>query len=120
MRRQRGITAISFLILAAMVGALGYAAVRLVPVYLNQMKVAKILTDLKSEYDGQNATPATLQSAIGRRLDIEMIDFPALGDFRIEKTGSGYRVSVAYEDRAPYAGNLSIVADFDNSVEIRR
>jgi hypothetical protein len=49
-----------------------------------------------------------------------MIDFPALGDLRIEKTGGGYRVSVAYEDRAPYAGNLSIVADFDNSVEIRR
>jgi hypothetical protein len=119
-RQQRGITAISFLIIAAMVAAIGYAGVRLIPIYLNQMKVQQLLNDLKSEYDGQNVTPSALQSAIGRRLDIEMLDFPSVGDFRIEKVGNGYRVSVAYEDRVPYAANLSLVAEFDNSVEIRR
>jgi hypothetical protein len=119
-RQQRGITAISFLIIAAMVAVIGYAGVRLIPIYLNQMKVQQILNDLQSEYEGQNATPSALQSAIARRLDIEMLDFPSAGDFRIEKIGNGYRVSVAYEDRVPYAANLSLVAEFDNSVEIRR
>jgi len=119
-RQQQGITAISFLIIAVMVGVIGYAGVRLVPIYLTQMKVRQLLTDLKAEYDGQNVTPSALQAAIARRLDIEMLDFPSTGDFRIEKLGSGYRVSVVYEDRVPYAANLSLVVEFDNSIEIRR
>lgn len=118
--QQQGITAIGFMIIAAMVGVIGYGGIRLIPIYMTQMKVRQILSDLETEYAGQNASPVTLQSAIGRRLDIEMIDFPGRTDFRINKSDGGYEVSVSYEDRVPFLANLSIVAEFDNAVEIRR
>jgi hypothetical protein len=119
-KRQQGITAIGFLIIAGMVGLIGYAGIRLIPVYMTQMKIRKLLSDLETEYAGQNPSPTALQSAIGKRLDIEMIDFPDRKDFRINKTDGGFEVSVAYEDRAPFMANLFIVAEFDNAVEIRR
>lgn len=118
--RQAGMTLISILLIAAMVGALAYGAVRLTPVYLTQMKIRSILTGLKDEYAGQEATPAQLMNAIAKRLDIEMVDFPKRQDFRVTKTDSGHLVEVSYEDRVPYIANLYLVAVFDNSVEIRR
>ena len=118
--RQQGMTAIGFVLIAAMVGIIGYGGIRLIPIYLTQMKVRQTLSELKTEYDGQEATPKLLSSAIEKHLDVEMVDFPSVRDFRISKTDTGYRVEVSYEDRAPYIANIAFVATFDNAVEIRR
>jgi Domain of unknown function (DUF4845) len=119
-QRQQGMTAIGFLIIAALVGLVGYGAVRLIPVYMTQMKIRTLMSDLKMEYDGNNANVTRLQTEIGKRLDIDAIDFPKRQDFVISKTDEGFLVSVEYEDSVPYIANLSITATFDNSVEIRK
>ena len=41
-------------------------------------------------------------------------------DFKVTKTEEGFKVQAQYENRAPYLGNLYLVAEFDNAVEIRR
>jgi hypothetical protein len=119
-QRQKGITAIGFVIIAMLVGLVGYGAIRLIPVYMTQMKIRQLMADLKSEYDGNNANPTRLQTEIGKRLDIDAIDFPKRQDFVISKIDDGLRVDVSYEDSVPYIANLSLTASFDNSVEIRR
>ena len=118
--RQEGLTAIGFVIIAALVAVVGYGAIRLIPVYLNQMKIAKLLSDLKSEYDGNGPTPARLQNEIGKRLDIDAIDYPKRQDFVISSVDEGFRVEVNYADSVPYIANLSLTAEFDNAVEIRK
>lgn len=119
-QRQKGITAIGFIIIAMLVGMVGYGAVRLIPVYMTQMKIRQLMADLKSEYDGNNPNATRLQTEIGKRLDIDAIDFPKRQDFVVSKTDDGLRVDVSYEDSVPYIANLSLTASFDNSVEIRR
>lgn len=119
-QRQRGMTAIGFVVIAVLVGLVGYGAIRLIPVYMNQMKIRQLFSDLKMEYDGNSATVTRLQSEIGKRLDIDAIDFPKQQDFVISKTDEGFLVQVDYEDSVPYIANLSLTASFDNSVEIRR
>ena len=119
-QRQQGMTAIGFIIIAALVGLVGYGAVRLVPVYMTQMQIRQLLSDLKTEYDGNAATITRLQTEIGNRLNIDAVTFPKRQDFVITKTDTGLRVSVEYEDSVPYIANLSLTAAFDNSVEIRR
>jgi cell division protein FtsB len=119
-QRQRGMTAIGFIIIAALVGLVGYGAVRLVPVYMTQMQIRQLLADLKTEYDGNAASIARLQTEIGNRLNIDAVTYPTRQDFVITKTEDGLMVSVDYEDSVPYIGNLSLSATFENSVEIRR
>ncbi len=119
-QQQQGITAIGFVLIAALVAMVGYGAIRLVPVYLTQMKVRQLLSDLQSEYAGDKLSPARLRSDIGKRLDIDAVNFPRAQDFTITKTEEGYVVAVNYEDSVPYIANLSLVAAFDNSVEIRQ
>jgi cell division protein FtsB len=119
-QRQRGMTGIGFIIIAALVGLVGYGAVRLVPVYMTQMQIRQLLADLKTEYDGNAASMTRLQTEIGNRLNIDAVTYPTRQDFVITKTEDGLRVSVDYEDSVPYIGNLSLSAAFENSVEIRR
>lgn len=118
--RQKGMTAISFILIAALVGLVGYGAVRLIPVYLNQMKIQKLMTNLREEFDGNNPTPTRIQAALGRQMDVDMISYPRQQDFNVVKTNDGFRVEISYSDTVPYIANISLTADFDNAVEIRK
>jgi hypothetical protein len=118
--RQRGITAIGFIIMAAIVGVIGFAGLKLTPIYLNQMKVASVLNDVKLNLDNQDTSVRLIRAAIDKRLNIEMIDEPALQDFEISKVEGGYKVRVNFESRVNYLGNLYLVVVFNDSVEIRR
>jgi len=119
-QRQLGITAIGFILIATLVGLVGYGVVRLIPVYMTQMTVRQLLADLKAEHDGNAANAKRLQSEIGKRLDIDAVTNPKWQEFVITKTDDGLKVSVDYEETVPYIANLSLTATFENSVEIRR
>lgn len=118
--RQQGITAIGFIIIASLVAMIGYGAVRLIPVYLTQMNIVKLMKDLKDEYDGTGPSQARLMAAIGKQLDVDAVDYPKRQDFVISKTENGFRIEVDYEDEVPYLANLYLTAKFNNSVEISR
>jgi hypothetical protein len=117
---QRGVTFISFIVIAAFVASYAFAVLKITPFYLEQMKIMRILNDVEINLSGNNATVAKIRSMINKRLNIEMIrDMNAL-DFNIKKSQNGYTVGAQYERRAEYFGNLSLVVTFDKSVEIKR
>jgi hypothetical protein len=119
-QRQQGMTAIGFVVIASLVAMIGYGAIRLIPVYLTQMKIVKLMNDLKDEYDGAGPTPAKLLIEIGNRLNIDAVDYPKRQDFVISKSEDGFLVEIDYEDQVPYLANLYLTAKFTNSVEISR
>ena len=119
-QRQQGITAIGFLLIAALVGIVGYGVLRLFPLYMTQLTIRDLMANLKSENDGNGANPGRLMAAIGKRLDVNSVDFPKRQDFVITKTDGGFLVSVDYEDSVPFIANISLVASFSNSVEIQK
>lgn len=120
--RQQGMTAIGMLILAAIVFLIGYAALRLTPIYLEHMKVLQILNDVKIELDGQEASVARVRASIGNRLNIESVMGLNVKDFKITKTniGGGYVVQAKYPRKAHYVANIYLLAEFDDTVEILR
>jgi hypothetical protein len=120
--RQQGMTAIGMLILAAILLLVGFAGLRLTPIYLEHMKVLQILNDVKVELDGQEASLARLRASIGNRLNIESVMGLNVKDFKITKTsmGGGYVVRAKYDRRAHYVANIYLLAEFDDTVEILR
>jgi hypothetical protein len=118
--RQTGITLIGFLLLAAMVGLLGFAGLKLAPIYAENMKIRQILEDVKGELDGANPTPQSIRRAIDKRLNVEMVSGLDARDFQIEKSSGGFRVIAAYEDRAPFVANVVLLVTFDDEVEIKQ
>ena len=119
--KQRGMTVIGLLILALVFGLLGFGLLLLVPVYLENMKVVQSVNQVKIELDGARADPDVIRKALTKRLiveDLRQIDVKK--DFIIERGKDGYNLTAAYERRRDYIANVSLLADFEYKVEIRR
>ncbi len=118
--RQQGITAIGFIILALVFSVVGFAGLKLTPLYLEHMKIVSVLNDVKKELDGKNPSIQIVRSAINKRLTVEMVTTLKSQDFKIRKTENGLEVRAQYERRTPYFGNLYLLGVFNDAVEIRR
>jgi hypothetical protein len=115
-RRQRGVTFIGWLILLIPVAILGYVGIRLVPIYLNYMRVAHSVEQTAAEMktdDVATLTPLLIRSTLSKHFDIESISFPDVKDVAVTRDGTGWTIEAKFEDTAPLFGNLTIVADFD-------
>jgi hypothetical protein len=115
-RRQRGVTFIGWLILLIPMAILGYVAIRLVPIYLNYMRVAhsveQTATEMKAD-DVATLTPLLIRATLSKHFDIESITFPDVKDVTVTRDGTGWTIEAKFEDTAPMFGNISMVVDFD-------
>ena len=120
MRRQAGMTAVGVLILVLLDGIFAFAGLRLVPVYLNYMKVSGVISGVLSEFDGTGATRAAIRSSISRRFDIDSVAEITARDVKVTKQDGGYEIAATYSHKAPFIGNISFVIDFDKREFVRR
>jgi hypothetical protein len=118
-RRQAGITAIGFLILAGLFGIVGYAALKLVPMYLQNMRLTTVLNGVRDELDGTGATAGTIRNAVARRFEVEGITVPR-ENVMIQQASNGYQLRIQYDNRTPFLADIWFLVTFDKQVEIRR
>lgn len=117
--RQRGMTFLGIIVLVVVVGAWVYSAIRLVPKYLEYMKVAATLEKVRDEYESNpGTTDFMLRKAVERHFDIEMVDVITSNDIEIRKEGGTFFVRAAYEDTVPLVSNVSFLVQFDKTVEV--
>jgi hypothetical protein len=118
-KTQRGVTFIGWLFLLVPVAIVGYAGIRLVPVYLNYTKVARSMEQLSQESVAEESQ-RNIRFALEKRLDIEGVSFPDAKDFAITRDGQAWVVQIEYEDGAPLLSNVSLTAKFTKSVRLGR
>jgi Domain of unknown function (DUF4845) len=117
--RQRGMTMLGILVLVVVVGAWVYAGIRLLPKYLEYMRIASTLEKVRDEYDSNpGSTEFMLRKAVERHFDIEMVEVITAADIEIRKEGSEFTMSASYDDTVPLAGNVSFLVEFDKSVVV--
>jgi hypothetical protein len=115
---QRGITLIGWLILLIPVAVVGYAGLRVTPMYLNYMKVSKTLDRTRDELKGSNTTDTGIRNTLGKHFDIDSIDYPGVKDIKVTRDGHSWVVEAAYDDQAPLFANMAILVSFDKQVRI--
>ena len=116
--RQKGVTAIGWVLLLTPVAIVVYAGIRLAPVYLNYMKVAKAMEQSVSEFKGTLSGPDAIRTQIDRKFEIDMVEYPTTKDMKITKDGAGWMIECQYDDEAPLFANLSLHVTFDKRVKI--
>jgi hypothetical protein len=115
--RQRGATFLGMVTIIAILGFALYAGIRLTPLYLEYMAIARALEQTAKEEVGATS-PQTLRNALDRRWTIETIDSIQPKDIEIKKAGSGFTMRAWYRAEAPFISNVSLVADFDKTVKV--
>lgn len=118
-RKQAGITALGFLFLAIVFGAVGLAALKVTPLYIQGMRVKTVLAELKTELDGKGTTANSLRLNLGSRLYVEGIALEP-NAVKITPGGSGYNVQVQFDNKTRYVDDIWFMVAVDEQIEIRR
>jgi hypothetical protein len=118
-RRQGGMTFIGVLCLLGLVGAIAYAGLRLVPLYLNYMKVVRSMEATASEFKSDNADPGAIRHALDKHWQIEDISSVESKEVEVVKDDGVVSMHVAYDDAAPYLANVSLSVHFDKTVKVQ-
>ena len=118
-QHQHGMTFLGLLCILAMVGIIGYAGVRLVPVYLNYMKIVRTMESTATEVKGENPNIEAMRTSFDRHWNIEDITVVAPKDIEIVRDDSGVSMHIAYDDIAPFIANVSLAVHFDKTVKVQ-
>jgi hypothetical protein len=117
--RQQGMTFIGLLCVLALAGVVVYAGIRLAPLYLNYMKVAKAMDAVAAEIKGDNPDPGAIRGLIDRHFTIDDPTGVDAKDVEITKDDGGVQMHIAYDDSAPYVANVSLTVHFEKTVKVR-
>jgi len=115
--RQTGVTFIGWLFLLTPMAIVLYAGIRLAPIYLNYMKVAKAMDQAANEAKGGGDANSILIS-IDKKFEIDMVEYPTTKDIKVTRDGGGWMIQTQYDDDAPLFGNLSLHVTFDKRVKV--
>jgi hypothetical protein len=117
-QRQRGATLIGTVIIIAIIGFALYGGIRLTPLFLEYMAVARALDQTAKEHAGTPTNPNELRDSLERRWTVEDIKSLDPKDIEIKKAGSGWSMRAWYRAESPFIGNVSLVVDFDKTVTV--
>lgn len=114
---QRGITLTGVLIGAALIGFFVYSGAKLTPVYLENFSVKSSLKSLANE-DEKAGSVRELRDHLMRRLSVNNVQNVKPEHITIRIEGNRRIVSVVYEVRTRFYGNLWLLASFNEQIEI--
>jgi hypothetical protein len=118
--RQRGATFIGMLVIVAILGFGLYAGIRLTPIYLEYMAVVRALEQTAKEHENDATSPQSLRISLDRRWTVEDIKSLDPKDIEIKKVGGGFTMRAYYRAEAPFVANVSLVVDFDKTVDVKQ
>jgi len=116
--KQKGMTAIGWLLVIAIVGIFALMLLKLLPVYFEGYKIASSMEALAADRDMRGKGPNELKKSLLRRFDINMIYDIKSDDINISRSANGYSVEIDYEPRVSFLGNLYFLVVFDKTVEV--
>jgi len=117
--RQKGITFIGWLILLVPVAIVGYAAIRLAPMYLNYMKVSKAMTQIAAGHAGEDqVNPTAIHVELINHLYIDSVTYPTADAVEVVRDGDKWVMRTNYEDQAGLFAGISLLVKFDKSLTI--
>jgi hypothetical protein len=118
-KSQAGITAIGFLILATLFGIVGLAGLKIVPMYLRNMRMNTILDDIQTDARSSGRGPTDIRMEINRRLAVEGMRVPR-ENITVTQGRNSYVVRVQMENREAFLGDVFFLVLYDRQVEIPR
>ena len=117
MKKQRGLTLISWLFVMAILGFFVLLTLRLVPIYTNHFSVKDVLMSLESERDLYSFNQQQVLTILKRKFNINRVIGFKDEHFSITLKDNGNKVlRIAYEDRRNIMGNVDVIVKFDDSI----
>jgi hypothetical protein len=118
--RQRGATFLGMVIILLILGTALYAGIRLVPIYLDYMKIARSLDQVQDEHSAIQTNPQLIRRSLERHWDVEDATGMSWKDIEIKKVAEGYTIEANYEVEQQFVYNVYLLVKFDKIVTVQQ
>ncbi len=116
--RQQGMTLIGMILVFMIFGFFVLLILKIGPIYLEHFKVVSSLESLRETPELARKSRREIRTLLEKRFEINMIDNVAPEDITVHKEDGVVSVEITYEVEKPVMGNLSVVAYFDDRIEV--
>jgi len=119
-RKVMGITLIGFAIVLAVLGFFGYAAMRLVPAYIEYYGVVKAMEQERSEAGAASKSLDQIRREMAFKFSTQYVDEANVPPqaITLKREGGASTLRVNYERRIPFMYNVELLTTFDKSVSM--
>ena len=117
--RQRGLGLWGWIFTLGTIGFAAMIVLKLVPIYLSEMAIEKVVKATASDPANANAGIGELRKAMRTRWDVEGITTLDVSDISIIKTSTGRALGYEYDAKADLFYNISIVVHFKNQFNMK-
>ncbi|NIR32355.1 MAG: DUF4845 domain-containing protein [Gammaproteobacteria bacterium] len=121
-KRQRGASVLAIAFVLVVLSFSGYIGLKLFPIYSESFRIDASLKSLAENEDLSGLPKREIIKALVRRLEVNSVDFINSRNYptyvRISQQANGTMVvTVSYERETRLFANLTLVADFEKTVE---
>jgi len=118
MKRERGMTAIGWLIVLLLIAFFALLGMKIGPIYLENYTIKTVVASLKQEPLITQKSASQVKTMVMRRLDINGVYDIKSDHVSVKKTPGVTTVEIRYKVQKPLIGNLDVIATFAEKVEL--
>ena len=117
-KRQQGLTFISLVFILGLIAFFVLLGLKTGPIYLDHSKVVNALAEIEKTPNIEEMTEAEIRDSLNKRFNINYVYDVTQDDITITKYQDYLRVAIEYEVVKKIAGNLSVLVEFNDFIEV--
>lgn len=118
LKQQQGVTGIGWLIILGLIAFFVFIGLRVFPIYMENFNVVTSIKSLEHEPQVTKRSKAEVQTLIMKRFQINDVKNATRKDLSVSNRSGVLTVSVKYDVKTKLFGPWSLIAEFDESVEV--
>jgi len=119
MKRQQGVTALGWLIILGIIGFFVTLALKLAPVFIENYNIVTSLKAMEKTSGLYQKSTGSIRTLLWTKLDINDVKSIERKDIKIIKREGTVFIDIEYSVVVPFAGPISILADFYETAEAK-
>jgi hypothetical protein len=119
-RRQRGASTVALIVVVGIFALIVMTLLKLFPMYYGNIKLKSALEALQQDSRIDAKSKRAIWTSLEKRLYIDDVEWVKRENVTMERKDGKTTVTVTYETRDDFVGNLYIGASFSESVVIDR
>ncbi|MFA6164158.1 MAG: DUF4845 domain-containing protein [Methylobacter sp.] len=117
-KRQQGLTLISLALILGLIGFFTLLVLKIAPIYIDHGKVVSALAALKESTDIETKGEYEVRDNLNKRFTMNYVYDVTKDDIKVIKSGNYLKVQIEYETVVKLVGNLSVLAEFNDFIEV--
>lgn len=117
-KRQQGLTFISLVFVLGLIAFFVLLGLKIGPIYLDHSKVVSALAEIEKTAHIEELSEAQIRNSLSKRFNINYVNDVTQDDITVTKQGNYLKVAIEYEVVRKIAGNLSVLVEFNDFIEV--